>query len=296
MTTGSERKKGLLLVLCGGTLWGGTGVLVQFLFQEKYLDPTWLAAVRMLVAGILMVGFDYQRSYDIWAVWRDAVYRRQLLAFGIFGMLGTQYTYYLSISYGNAATATVLQYLMPIIVLLYMVWRWRRLPNLLEGFCVFLAVLGTYLLITKGQWATLAISRETLFWGVLSAFGFAFYTLQPRSLLLRYSSATVIGWSMVIGGGALEIFLQPWQFIGIWDWQTFMAMAVIIFFGTIIAFYAYLESTKYISPSEVSALSSVEPLSSVLLSVIFSHVSFGLPDGLGILCILGMVFLLAREK
>ena len=291
-----KRRKGIVMVLCGASLWGASGVAVQYLFESRQVDPTWLASVRMLVAGLIMLLFELRSGGELFTVWRSAKYRKQLVIFGIFGMMATQYTYYLAISYGNAATATILQYLMPIIVLGYAVLKVRRKPSLVEIVSVFLAMLGTYLLITKGQWNQLAISRETLFWGIVSAFAMAFYTIQPKELLSRYSSILVIGWSMIIGGGILTFLCRPWPFTGIWDMNTFLALVAVIIFGTIIAFYTYLESTKYIKPSEVGALASVEPLASVVLSVVLLNVEFGLPDSLGVACILGTVFLLSRQK
>ena len=293
---GSNRRKGIGMVLVGASLWGAAGVAVQYLFESKHFDPTWLVSVRMLVAGILMLFFDACSGRNVFAIWHSKRDRKQLVIFGIFGMMMTQYTYYLAINYGNAATATILQYLMPIIVLGYSVWKMRRRPSTTEAVSVFLAMLGTYLLITRGQWNQLAISSETLFWGILSAFAMAFYTIQPRELLSKYSSPLVIGWSMIVGAGSLILALRPWPFTGIWDMDAFWALVVVIVFGTIIAFYAYLESTKYIRPSEVGALASVEPLSSVILSVFLLHVDFGLIDGLGVACILSTVFLLSRQK
>lgn len=296
MEFGNKREKGIFMVLCGASLWGASGVAVQYLFQYKLLDPTWLAGTRMLIAGFIMLVICSFSGEELMGPWRQPRYRKQLIVFGIFGMMATQYTYYLAINHGNAATATVLQDLMPVIVLLYSVWRARRSPSAIETVSVFLAMMGTYLLITKGRWDELAISPATAFWGVLSAFAMAFYTIQPGELLRRYSSSLVIGWSMVIGGGVLAVARQPWEFTGVWDWQTCLAMAAVIVFGTIIAFYTYLESTKYINPSEVGALASVEPLSSVVLSVALLKVDFGLPDWAGVACIMGTVLLLSRQK
>ena len=296
MDAASSRRKGIIMVLGGASLWGASGVAVQYLFEAQHLDPTWLASVRMLVAGFIMLLFHYHGGGDVFSIWQNARYRKQLVIFGIFGMMATQYTYYLAINYGNAATATILQYLMPVIVLVYAVWKLKRRPDRTEVLAVLLAMFGTYLLITKGQWDKLAISEETLFWGVLSAFAMAFYTIQPKDLLLKYSSAIVIGWAMIIGGGILTLVRRPWPFIGIWDLHTFLALVAVVVFGTIIAFYTYLESTKYIKPSEVGALASVEPLSSVILSVLLLNVDFGIPDSIGVACILGTVFLLSKQK
>ena len=94
----------------------------------------------------------------------------------------------------------------------------------------------------------------------------------------------------------INVFLKPWPFIGIMDFGTVIGMTVLILFGTLIAFYCYLDSTKYIKASEVGALASVEPLSSVLLAVVILHVDFGLAEILGVACIISTVFLLARQK
>ncbi|HIU63900.1 MAG TPA: EamA family transporter [Candidatus Avacidaminococcus intestinavium] len=296
MNGSADRKKGIILVLIGASLWGASGVAVQYLFENKQLDPTWLVTVRMFFAGFIMLFVEWLRGKDIWQPWRDYYYAKQILLFGVVGMMATQYTYYLAIHYGNAATATILQYLMPVIILGYSILSSKRLPQSKEVIAVVLAMVGTYMLITKGQWNTLAISDTVLFWGIASAFACAFYTVYPRELLFKFPSSWVIGWGMVVGSTVLMPFCLFEPVKGILDWQTFLAMAVVIFLGTIVAFYTYLESTKYIKASEVSALASLEPLTSVILSVGLLGVEFGLVDSLGIVCILGTVFILSRNK
>ncbi len=292
----SSRSKGIYMILVGASLWGASGTAVQYLFEQKHLSPDWLLMVRMIVAGLIMLIYDKYAGRDIWAIWRHPTHRYKIIIYAIIGMFMTQYGYFIAIQYGNAATATVLQYLMPVIVLVYSLWRTRHFPGKVEVTAVFLATMGTYLLVTKGNWDTLAISQQTLFWGILSAFAMAFYTLYPREMLKTYSSTMVIGWSMFIGGIFINVFLQPWPFTGIMDFGTVIGMTVLILFGTLIAFYCYLDSTKYIKASEVGALASVEPLSSVLLAIVILHVDFGLAEILGVACIISTVFLLARQK
>lgn len=73
-------------------------------------------------------------------------------------------------------------------------------------------------------------------------------------------------------------------------------LAPVDFFGTLIAFYCYLESLTYISASETSILASVEPLSAAFLSVVWLHVSFGLEEWLGTLCIISTIIILSFVK
>lgn len=292
-----HRAKGILFVLLGASLWGASGVAAQYLLHDKLLSPEWLVAVRLLSAGFLLLCYDFIKSSgDIFTIWKNRQGRNQLLCFGIFGMLSVQYTFFAAILHGNAATATILQYLMPVIIVCYFTLRDRSLPKALELFSIFLAMLGTSLLVTKGDLGNLAISPLALFWGIASAFSAAFYTVQPKYLLSHWRSPLVIGWGMLIGGIALSPINPPWQFIGIWDFSTALGVLFIILFGTIIAFCAYLESIKYIQATETGTIASVEPLTAVFLSIYLLNVPFSWMEGIGALCIMSTVFILAKIK
>lgn len=293
----ATRKKGVCLALLGATFWGASSVAAQFLFHEKHFTPEWLVVVRLLSSGLLLLLYDALKyRTGSFAIWRSVSDRGQLLLFAIFGMLSVQYTYFAAIRYGNAATATILQYLMPVIIVCYFALRYWRLPRLIEIVSVLLAVFGTLLLVTKGDFGHLALSPKALGFGVTSAFACAFYTVQPRRLLTRWRSPLVTGWAMFVGGACMSFYKPPWQFSGVWDSAAFGALAFVVLFGTIVAFCAYLESTKYISATQTSTIASVEPLASVLLSVWLLGTPFGLIDWGGMACILSTVFLLARAK
>ena len=45
-------KKGIIITLLGGTFWGISGTMGQFLFQTYHLNTMWLTTMRMIFAGI----------------------------------------------------------------------------------------------------------------------------------------------------------------------------------------------------------------------------------------------------
>ncbi|WP_316252431.1 EamA family transporter [Bacillus sp. YC2] len=292
-----SRTTGIVLVLIGAILWGVSGTVAQYLFQHQHFNTEWLTSVRLLMSGILLLGIAYRKEKRrIWSVWKDKRDGFSLLLFGIFGMLGVQYTYFAAIQHGNAATATVLQYLGPAIITCFLALRSKRLPSGKELLAVLLAVLGTFILVTHGNVRSLSMSGWAIFWGISSAFALAFYTLQPHRLLKKWGSAIVVGWGMLIGGIALSFVRRPWNFEGQWSLSAYAAIVFIIIFGTLIAFYCYLESLKYLSASETSLLACAEPLSAAFLAVIWLHVPFGLSEWLGTLLILGTIALLSIKK
>lgn len=59
---------------------------------------------------------------------------------------------------------------------------------------------------------------------------------------------------------------------------------------------SYLESLKYIKATEASILSSVEPLSAAVISVLWLHVTLGIYQCIGTVCIIAAIGVLSRAK
>ncbi|MEC0283796.1 DMT family transporter [Terribacillus saccharophilus] len=293
----NSRVLGIALVLIGATLWGVSGTVAQFLFQEKGFSTEWLTVIRLLVAGVVLLSLAHlKEGTKVWAVWRSKNGAMSIILFGILGMLAVQYTYFAAIEHGNAATATILQYLAPAIITCYLSLRFRRLPSFTIILSVVIAIIGTFLLVTGGNLQSLSISGWAVFWGIASAFALSFYTLQPLRLLADWGAKIVVGWGMLIGGVTFSFIHPPWQVQGEWTLSSVVAVLFVIIFGTIIAFYFYLESTTYIAASKVSLLASVEPLSATFLSILWFHIPFGLAEWIGTILILATITTLSIVK
>lgn len=281
----------------GSIFWGGSGVAAQFLLQDRGMTADYLTAIRTLTAGLILLLIDrFVYGNNITNIWQDKASRYRLLFFGIFGMMAVQYTYFAAIAYSNAPTGTIIQYLMPVVILLWVALRERKLPQPGQVVCAILAILGTALLVTHGSLTTLSISEKALFWGILSALAAACYTVSPRWLLMRWPSAQVVGWAMLIGGAAISLIYPPLSYPGTLDRDAILSLAYICILGTAIAFWAYVSSTKYILPQEASILNAMEPLASIVFSVLLLDVLFQLPEIAGtILIILPVLYITTRK-
>ncbi|WP_427873441.1 DMT family transporter [Flavobacterium sp. MMS24-S5] len=288
--------KGFLLAIIAAIFWGISGTFGQFLFQERRINVEWLITVRMLVSGIILLFYskisEKTALFEIWKSKKDAF---QLLLFSIAGMLSVQYTYFAAIKHSNAATATILQFCGPIIIAVYLALKFKKLPKAKETLAIILAVTGTVLLVTHGNLNKLAISGTALFFGLSSAVALAIYTLQPAKLLHKYKPSVVIGWGMFCGGFAFSFIKAPWQIEGQWDSLTFLYTALIIVFGTLIAFTFYLNSVKIIGAQKASLLASAEPLAATILAVYWLKTPFSVIDWMGSLLIISTVFLLSKS-
>lgn len=287
--------RGAVLTIIGGTLWGFSGTCGQFLMQTKGLTSNWLVPIRLLTAGLLLLLICYlKEGKKIFHIWKkDAL---GILIFGSVGMSMCQYTYFTAIGASNAGTATVLQYIGPVLILIYISLRNMQLPRWNELVAIGLAVFGTFLLATHGDPRSMVLSEQALFWGLLSAVALAVYTVQPGKMLKEYGSAVVTAWGMLIGGILLCTIFRPWSIAVTVDTTVLMGMAVVVIVGTVIAFACYMEGIRLVGPKKGSLYASVEPVSATVFSVLWMHVSFGMMDFLGFLCIISTIYLLAVDK
>lgn len=286
---------GFVLVILGASFWGIGGTVAQRLFQNENIEVGWLVSSRLLLAGLLLL-FIYKitnRKNSIFAIWRTKKNAFRQILFSLVGMLAVQYTYMASISLGNSAVATMLQYLAPLFIMAYYLLTRQNTLTKHDGIAVTLTLIGTFLLLTNGSLSTFSVPSMAIIWGVLSGLSVAFYTLYAVPLLQQFHSLLVVGWAMLVGGTIMSMFNQPWQInLSSWTFETSGYFIFIVVFGTMFAFWFYIESLHYLSPKETSLLGSLEPLMAVVTSVLWLRIDFGLYQFLGTLLILCMILYL----
>ena len=194
----NQHLRGILMAVSGCIFWGASGIAGQYLLTDRAIPTYWLTGARLILSGLFLLGLDRILSgRNPCRIWREKRDRLPLVLFGTLGMLGTQYFYFATIKESNAAIATILQYLMAILIVLWVCLRERRLPRLREFWCTLAAVLGTVLIVTGGRWDSLAVSPKALVLGLLSAAAAALYTVQPRDMILRWGAPLTVGWGMI---------------------------------------------------------------------------------------------------
>ena len=292
-----ERKTfilGAFLALLPGVLWGLSGVFGQYLFQQRGISAEWLVTTRLLISGSLMLIISFAGSREkTLAIFKDKKDTRRLVIFAIFGLMAVLLTYFVAIAKSNAPTATILQYVFPVMIVLYTAVCGHKLPNKKEVVAVILAMAGIFLLVTHGNPGTLSITVEALVWGLSSAVAMAFYTMYPGSLQKRWGSPVVVGWGMLFGGIALNFYHPFWEFTGDIDLMCLLMIAFIILFATFGAFYIYLVSVTMIGATYASLFACIEPLASAFFSVVGLNLVFNSMDWIGAALIMITMFLLS---
>lgn len=285
---------GTFLTIAGGILWGISGVCGQFLFQSKDVTASWLVPLRLVTAGFLLLCYylirDKGKAFDIWKTKRNRI---DIIIYGLAGMMLCQYSYFQTIEWSNAGTATVIQYLGPALIVVWVCLQTRRLPEKKEVLGVILAVTGIFLIATHGNPTTLALSQKALIMGLISAVSVVIYTVKPARMQAEFDTPLILAWGMLIGGIALTIAFRPWNNKVIFDGETFTALTFIILFGTMAGFSMYMTGVKMIGSVRASLYSCVEPVASMVLTAVWMKVSFTTPDLIGTAFVIATIIILA---
>ena len=284
-----QRLKGILMIVIGSMLWGATGPLMEWLLNETPLSVPFLLTIRLTVAGFLLLLFlQIALKKRVAVIWKQKIWLKQLFIFSIFGMLGLQYSFVATIDASNAIVATLLQFLAPIFVVLYVSLSMKKLPPRYQLLGILGTLVGLFLLLTNASFDTLLVSRKALIWGVTVGLSFAFYTLYPARLMKEWGVLVIVGWGMFLGGALLGTATGVWrstEWVLLKDGTMIILLTLLILFGTA-AFVLFLSSMKYISPVETSVLSSIEPLTAMLISVLMFGATLGAWQLVGIVTML----------
>ena len=289
--------KGILLALLAGILWGITGPLGQFLFDEKTITPEWLVTCRLIVSGtVILLGMFVKRRWEIFTIWKDKKDAVHMVIYSVAGMMAVQYSFFVAVEASNGGTATVLQYTNPVMIILYLALFQKVRPKSKEVAAALLALAGIFLLSTNGNLHTLVITPKGLFMGLLCAVFTCFYSMLPRRLMEKYDEVMVCGWSMFIGGIVLAIWKNPWEVGAGADYQVWGLFGMLVLFGTVIPFIASLKAIMLSGPMYANVLASIEPVVASFLTFLFLGTTFGGFEILGFGCIILTIVMLSLNK
>ena len=292
---GSTRR-GMMNVLIAAVQWGSSGVCAQYIMEQSQMSSQFLTMTRLLFAGLILLTLSFVHGDRIFRIMKNRKDALSLLFFTLVGALTVQLSFLMTIEKSNAATATVLQFLAPTIIVAWFSLVRKSRPGMLVFAAIGTSLIGTFLLVTHGNPTSLSISGGALFWGIVSAFTAAFYTTYPSQLIARYGTLPIVGWSMLIGGAVLLPFYAGQGESFTLSGNVVLAFFYLVVIGTSLTFSLYLKGAQMIGGPRASILSCAEPLSSAFLSLLLLGITFTLPDWLGTLLILSSVILISLDS
>ena len=146
-----ERWKGIFLIVIGSILWGATGPMIEWVLGNSSMAVSFFLTIRLVIAGVSILVFLKLSGKSVMAIWKEKFWLMQLCIFGIFGMLGVQYTFVAAIEASNASIATLMQFLGPIYIVLFVSWKSKMFPPRYQVVGIIGTLLGLFLSLTNAD-------------------------------------------------------------------------------------------------------------------------------------------------
>lgn len=277
--------RGYSLAVLAAACWATGGLTADWLFTSPsaatrdwlvpplgmVVEPTVLSGARAFAAFTLLVVYlaVFRRS-DLRIGVREVPF---LAVFGVAGLAMVHYTYFKTISITHdPATAILLEYLAPVLVLAFSVIFLRHRLTWALPAGVALSVLGCALVVGAIGGDGLSIPPAGVVWGLLSAVFFAAYSLMGSVAARRYPPYTTLVWGLAFASLFWFAVLGVKPVLSLLlDAKTALAVLFIAVVSTIIPFAAFLTALRHIAPTNATVTSTVEPV----LAAIGAYFLFG---------------------
>ncbi|MDF0718224.1 EamA family transporter [Muricauda sp. 334s03] len=249
-------------------IWGSTYLLNKIAVME--LEPFMLASCRFTLAGICIFILAKIMGIPL------RITKKQLLNTLIAGIL--------FLSVGNGLVVWALRYVdtgfaaleissQPLIILIMMrILQGKKIQPMSVVGVVF-GVIGIYLLVSQKQ----IITQEESIVGMIMIFfcmlcwAYASLFVAKADLPTNYFVNT--GYQMFFAGIVLSLmslgFGEEWSSPLAWSGKVQIAMLLLIFFGSILAFTSFNYLLKAVSPEKVATSTYVNPIVALLLGWYF---------------------------
>jgi drug/metabolite transporter, DME family len=296
LTNKTHPIRGYVFIASAALLWGVAATLGRAAFTGKLLpsgqalqpiDPLILSQSRTTISFLVLLPVLLSRRG-----WRNlklpASDFGRTLALGILGVAASNYLYYLAIQKTNVATAIVLQYTAPVLVLLYMVVRGLQRPTAQRIAAVGLAVLGSALAIGVVGAGGFRLNPIGVLAALLAAVSFAFYNIAGHRLLARYDRWIVLLYTTFSAASFWMFVNPPWKLAAAhYSGEQMAFLAVFAVVSMLAPFSLYFAGLQYLEPTRAIVVSCLEPVFSILLAALL------LGEGLRPVQALGIVIVLA---
>ncbi len=283
--------RGYLFVLSAVLFWSGSASLAKYLFTTAY-DTLIIVQTRSSLSFVIFAIYFAVRNRSVFKIDRNDLLK--FVFVGVIGVAGTNFTYYYAVQESTVATAILIQYIAPVLVMTYAVFviRSEHLSTA-KMLSMGLALLGCFFAVTGGSFSSLELTGWGLGSGFASALGYAFMLLMSKHLLAKYSVWTMLTYAF---GFATVFWLfvnPPWEIAakgyGVQDWGVFLLFAVV---SILIPHSLFSSGLKLLEASTVGIVTTLEPVFSIFVAHMTLGEAFGGAQIGGAIAVVSAIILL----
>ncbi|MBK5253550.1 MAG: EamA family transporter [Peptostreptococcaceae bacterium] len=293
----NETKKGYLLILLTGTLWGTMGLFVTTL-SDMGVDSFLTAFLRVFFGSIFLIFVAlYINGKD------GLIPNRTELVFAFFMGIICQVLFNLCYTYAintvGIATGAILLYTSPVFVAIMSRIVFSDKITWVKIVALIINIIGCILTVTNGNFNVLELSKLGIFLGATAGFFYALLTILGKLAANKNCNMVTISlYSFFFATVFLALIAKPWDSLA--GLISIKLIVVSIFYGiipTALAYLLYMKGlTKPIKASKVPVIASVETIVAALIGVLIFNEIFGMYKIIGIILVIISVLLISNVK
>ncbi len=214
-----------------------------------------------------------------------------LILFGVVGMAGVQLAYYEAVKRLPVALAVLIQYLAPLLMLVYVWLRGRRVGARL-WVAALLTLVGCYFAVGAYDANLLQVNLEGTLIALLSAAIFAFYLLVAERIVRAYSAWTLLLYGFGIAALAWTV-ARPWWTLpfATWDATTYLLILGVAIVGTLVPFFLSSTALAMLPATRVGLTETMEPVVAGIAAFLVLGEALAGPQLVGSALVLGGIAL-----
>lgn len=274
--------------------WGTTYIAARI--GAQHMPGLFVSGVRQFSSGLILVSFFLARGYSIPA-W-DALKKISLQGILLLAIANGLLTW--SLEYITSGLAAIIAALVPLFITIFTIWlssctkitRWMII-GMLIGFGGILTIFYDYL----GQ-----LHSKSFVFGValalLSTLSWSFGTVYTSKQKLSTDILFAVGLQMLVAGVTILIVCGlTGKYVNLADTgqATWLALAYLIVFGSLLAYSAYVFAISKLPPAQVSIYAYINPIVAVGLGWLLLQEKMNANMALGTAITLSGVWLVNKE-
>ncbi len=288
------KRNSIFLICLAGVLWGTSGLFVNFLAPMGFTTMQ-MVCMRGTVAAISMVLYVLFFNKSLFKI----TGKQLLFSLGSgISMFGTGAAYYAAIRASSVSTAVILMYTAPVFVMAYSVaFLGERLTK--KKFLAVLFMLVGCALVS-GIIGGMTLNLSGILLGLLSGVAYSAYNIFTKLQMRRNDNpVTSTMYCFLVMAILTLIFANPVELVNTGVKSGAMVLPLGIGIGictSVLPYFLYTVSLKYLPVGTASALGTVEPMAATVFSVAILGETLQIPALIGIVLIIGSVVLLSKNE
>jgi drug/metabolite transporter (DMT)-like permease len=259
---------GYVFIILAASLWGLSGTLAKYIFTQHNIDTLIVVQMRVTISFILLlVLFLIKDRRLLMCKPRDL---KHFALLGIIGIAGSNFFYYYAINLTTVATAILVQYTAPVMVMMYAVTVQREPLELFKVLALILAMFGVFLAVGGNDISVFVVDARGIMSALLAGIAFAFFSIYGRSNPAKYSVWTTLTYTL---GSASMFWLfinPPWAIAekgySLEMWSLFGLIAVT---SILLPYLFFIAGLRHLISTRAVITATLEPIVAIFSASVF---------------------------